>query len=433
MNMKIIVISVVIFFNLFVNSFAQDTIRYEQLLDKALSDNLYVKNELLNIDLAKGEYFKTNNFFPNLPELDFSYESDKFYNNNGSKLFNMTLSQEFEIAGQFSKRNDISKYRIKQSEFEYKTKNYEITYAIKSMLNNVIALQSKLQIANEVNEINQELLNNSDRRLKAGDISELEYNLITIESSNSKINLGKAEVNFKNEVSTLNIYLGFEPGKTFYVKVENSYKQINFSLEQMKKTAAENRTEIKAREYEKLATNNQISLYKSENIPKLKLSLGYSNGTTIIPGDDIIGENSIVKIQDIDKSLTFGVGFSVPIPLSGLFNFNKGNIRVAEVKTKMIDNEIDLIRKEINSEVISAYNKWENSKKNLDLLETNIRAIESTLELLKRGYEKGEISLINYLSEKQKLYEMKLNYIEVYREYDQSLIDLEKVTQTKLF
>ena len=54
MNMKIIVISVVIFFNLFVNSFAQDTIRYEQLLDKALSDNLYLKNELLNIDLAKG-------------------------------------------------------------------------------------------------------------------------------------------------------------------------------------------------------------------------------------------------------------------------------------------------------------------------------------------------------------------------------------------
>ena len=261
----------------------------------------------------------------------------------------------------------------------------------------------------------------------------MEYNLVSIEANNSLINLGKAEVEFKNEINKLNVYLGYEQGKVFYLNVDPTYKQINLSLEQIKNAALENRSEIKAREYEKLATSNQISLYKSENIPNLKLSLGYSNGTTIIPGDDIIGENSIVKIQDIDKSLLFGVGFSVPIPLSGLFNFNKGNIRIAEVKTKIIDNEIELIRKEINSEVVSAYNKWENSKKNMELLQTNNQVIENTLELLKRGYEKGEISLINYLNEKQKLYETKLNYIEIHREYDQSLIELEKVTQTKLF
>ena len=433
MKIKIIVVSVVIFFNFLINSFGQDTIRYEQILDKALSNNLFSKSGLLNIDLTKGEYYKTNNFFPKLPELDFNYETDKFYTNDGSKLFNVTLSQEIEIAGQFSRRNDISNYRIKQSEFEYKSRNYEITYAIKLILSNVIFLQSKLQIANEVNEINKELLFNSDKRLKAGDISELEYNLVSIEANNSLINLGKAEVEFKNEINKLNVYLGYEQGKVFYLNVDPTYKQINLSLEQIKNAALENRSEIKAREYEKLATSNQISLYKSENIPNLKLSLGYSNGTTIIPGDDIIGENSIVKIQDIDKSLLFGVGFSVPIPLSGLFNFNKGNIRIAEVKTKIIDNEIELIRKEINSEVVSAYNKWENSKKNMELLQTNNQVIENTLELLKRGYEKGEISLINYLNEKQKLYETKLNYIEIHREYDQSLIELEKVTQTKLF
>ncbi len=59
--------------------------------------------------------------------------------------------------------------------------------------------------------------------------------------------------------------------------------------------------------------------------------------------------------------------------------------------------------------------------------------IENTLELLKRGYEKGEISLINFLNEKQKLYEMKLNYIEVLGDYKQSIIDLEKATQTKIY
>lgn len=432
MQTKIKILSVVYLFIGILNSNAQDTLSYDRVLNEALSKNLFIKNELLNIDIAKGEYYRTNNFFPKFPELDLEYESDKFYTNDGSKLFNLTLSQEIEIAGQFSKRNDISNYRIKKSESEYKARNYEIAYDIKSKLNSLINLQLKLQIANEVNKINEELLYNSDRRLKAGDISELDYNLVSIEASNSLVNLGKAEVEFKNEVSILNVYLGYEQGKVFYVNVDTAYKPIILSLELLKKTALENRAEIKARQYEKLATNSELSLYKIENIPNLKLSMGYSNGTTIIPGDDIYGQHSITKIQDMDKYLNFGVGFNIPLPFNGLFNYNQGNIRVAEVRTKILENEIELFKKQINSEVISAYNKWENSKKNIELLQENNRVIENTLELLKRGYEKGEISLINYLTEKQKLYEMKLNYIEILSEYNQSLIELEKVTQTNI-
>ncbi len=432
MQTKIKLLSVIYFFICILNSNAQDTLSYDRVLNEALSKNLFIKNEQLNIDIAKGEYHRTNNFFPKLPEIDLEYESDKFNTNDGSKLFNLTFSQEIEIAGQFSKRNDISNYRIRKSESEFKTRNYEILFAIRSILNNVITLQLKLQIANEVLKINEELLFNSDRRLKAGDISELEYNLVSIEANNSLVNLGKTEIEFKNEVSNLNVYLGYEQGKVFYVNADTTYKPVIFSLEQVKKTAMENRTEIKTIQYEILATNNEISLYKIENIPNLKLSLGYSNGTTIIPGDDIIGQHNIVKIQDIDKFLNFGIGFSIPLPFNGLFNYNQGNIRVAEVKTKILRNEMEIIKKGINSEVVNVYNEWEISKKNVELLQRNNQVIENTLELLKIGYEKGEISLINYLNEKQKLYEMKLKYIEILGEYNQSLIALEKVTQTNI-
>lgn len=433
MDMKIKIFSIIFSSLCVLNSYSQDTLSYDRVLNDALKKNLFIKNELLNIDLAKGEYYKTNNFFPKLPELDFEYETDKFYSNKGNKLFNLTFSQEVEIAGQFSLRNDISNYRIKKSEYEYKSKYYEVTFAIKSILNNIIAFQLKLQIANEVYNINKELLFNSDRRLKAGDISELDYNLVAIEANNSLVNLNKAEVEFKNEVSSLNVFLGYEQGKIFYLNADTSYKPIILFLEQLKRTALVKRADIKAREYEKLATGSEISLLKAENIPSLKLSLGYSNGTKIITGDDIFGLHNITKIQDIDKNLKFGIGFSIPLPLNGLFNYNQGNLRVAEVRTKILNNEIELLRKEINSEVINAYNKWESAKKNIELFQINNSIVESTLELLKRGYEKGEIGLINYLSEKQKLYEMKIKYIEVLKDYNESLIDLERITQTELY
>lgn len=432
MKIKInIFLTVLIIFGV-MDSYAQDTLRYNVVLDEALEKNLFLKNESLNIDLAKGEFYRSNNFFPKFPELDFEYETDRFYEDKGNKLFSLTLSQEIEIAGQFSTRNDISNFRVKQSEFEYKARNYEITFAIRSLLNNVITLQLKLQIVNEIHQINEELLFSSERRLKAGDISELDYNLVLIETNNSLVSLRKTETEFKTEVSKLNVYLGYDQGKVFYVNVDTSYEPVMFSLDQFKKTAIENRAEIKALQFEKLATNSEISLYKTEIIPSLKLSVGYSNGTAIIPGNDIIGEHNILRIQDDDKNFKFGVGFSVPLPFNGLFNYNRGNIRMAEVRSKILTNKIELIRKIINSEVINAFNKWESSKKNIELLQTNNQIIESTLELLKRGYDKGEISLINYLTEKQKLYEMKLNFIDILGEYNQSIIEIEKVTQTKI-
>ncbi|MEZ4822523.1 MAG: TolC family protein [Ignavibacteria bacterium] len=243
----------------------------------------------------------------------------------------------------------------------------------------------------------------------------------------------KTETEFKNEISALNVYLGYEPAKLFYINVDTSYRPVFVSLENLKKSALENRSEIKTKQYEKLASNSEISLFKSENIPSLKLSMGYSNGTTIIPGDDIIGDHNITKIQDSDKNLNFGIGVNLPLLFNGLFDFNQGNIKVAEVRSKILENEIELIRKQINSEVISAYNKWENSKKNLETLRINNQVIENTLDLLKKGYEKGEINLISYLNEKQKLIDLKLNYIEILGEYNQSLYELEKATQTKLF
>ncbi|MEP7146155.1 MAG: TolC family protein [bacterium] len=433
MKIKIKIFLIVLLLLSVLNSYAQDTLSYNRVLNEALNKNLFLKNELLKIDLARGEYYMTNNFFPKFPEIDVEYETDKFYSNKGNNLFSLTLSQEVEIAGQFSLRQDVSNYRIKKSEYEYKTRNYELAFTVKSILNKTITLQSKLKVAAEVYKIDQELLNISDLRLKAGDISELDYNLVSIETNNSLINLNKTQIEFKNEVSTLNVYLGYAQEKLFYLNVDSSYKPINLSLEQLQKKAVENRSEMRVIQFEKLAIQSELSLYKTENIPNLKLSVGYSNGTKIIPGDDIFGVHNITKIQDIDKNLKFGVGFSVPIPFNGLFNYNQGNIKIAEVRTKILNGEIELVKKKINSEVLISFNKWESAKKNLEVVRRNNLIIENTLELLKRGYDKGEISLINYLTEKQKLFEMKLNYVEILGEYNQSMIDLEKATQTKLY
>ncbi len=91
MKIKTIIFSTLILFLLILNTNAQDTLSYDRVLDEALKRNLFLKNELLNIDLARGEYYRTNSFFPKFPEIDVEYETDKFYDDQGSKLFSLML------------------------------------------------------------------------------------------------------------------------------------------------------------------------------------------------------------------------------------------------------------------------------------------------------------------------------------------------------
>ncbi|MCY7360960.1 MAG: hypothetical protein LH629_02665, partial [Ignavibacteria bacterium] len=73
MKIKTKIISIIFLLLSVMNSYSQDTLSYDRVLSEALNKNLYIKNELLNIDIAKGEYYKTNNFFPTLPEIDLEY------------------------------------------------------------------------------------------------------------------------------------------------------------------------------------------------------------------------------------------------------------------------------------------------------------------------------------------------------------------------
>lgn len=430
---KFSLISIFLLTALIFRAYGQDTLYSGQILNLAMKNNLFLRNQSLNIDVSKGEYLQVKNFFPGSPGLDIDYETDKYTSNTGGYALGITFSQELEIGGQFSLRKDIANYRIKKSELDYKTALAEMNFKIKSIINSLTFLQLKFQIAEEIYRLNNELLNAADRRLKAGDISQLDYNLVLIERNNSLTNLNLNETQFKNEMNNLNYFVGNEPGTVFYLHVDTAFKDFSLSLEQLKTTALTGRSDIRAINYEILANESELSLFYRERIPNLKLSLGYIKDRNLTLHDDIIGPNNISSIDDRNRSLKFGVGISLLLPFSGLYNYNQGNISIAEVRRKILTNEKILKEKEITTDLINSYNKFIRTKASIQLLKDNNAIIDNSLGLLQTGYEKGEISLINYLTEKQKLYDFKLKYLEVLEDYNQSLIELERITQTKLY
>ncbi|CAN5616291.1 hypothetical protein BH10BAC5_BH10BAC5_02290 [soil metagenome] len=413
---------------------AQDTLSYNKsFTDKVMLNNLSLRKDLFELELARAEYYRTNNFFPKYPDIDLEYSTDKFNEDKGSNNFTAKITQEIELGGQFSKRNTISGYRIKTAEAELEFRKNEILYNVRSTINSIAISRLRLNTAQEIQQLNEALLASAERRLGAGDISQLEFNLVQIDVNNSRVDLKNLETELSNREATLNALSGLDVKINYFMSSDTSFKRINISLADITKKALENRSDLKALEYEISIANSEASLFRSENIPSLRLSFGLTRGTNVINGDDIQGQHNISKIVDREKSLAFGLGFSLPLPFSGLYNTNSGNIMISEIKVKQKNAEAELIKKQIVSEAVTYYNKLQTSQSNLMLLQTNNELIENTILLLNRGYEKGEISIMNYLTQKQKLYEMRFKYIEALEEQSQAITELERITQTKLY
>lgn len=413
------------------SSFAQDTLTQEQLLSSAMQNNLNLKALFLNVELARGEYYRVNNFFPSFPKIDIDYETDKFTSDHGSYLLEMSFTQEIEIGGQFSARKELADIKLQKARLNYSRSLFEFENELRRTLAEANTAALRLQLTREIISINESLLNFSRQRLNAGDISQLDFNLIQIENNNYLVELNRQELELRNTINNLNIYLS-RVSSISYIIPDTVIQPLSVTLEQVRSIGTLNRADVRLINYEIREAEAEISLAKSENIPNLELKVGYNRGRSIILGDDIIGSHNISRIDDKESSMTFGLGFSLPLPFSGLYNFRQGDIQVAEIRKQIAINERALRERTLNAEITNAYNTYKNSLDALQLLQNNNNVIKSTIELLQRGYEKGEISIINYLSELARLYTFRQNYIEALEQYKLSVLELERITQTKL-
>jgi outer membrane protein TolC len=411
---------------------AQDTLTQDRVRSLAMENNLNLRSLSLNVEFARAEYYRVNNFFPSFPKIDIDYETDKFTSDHGSYLLEMSLTQEIEIGGQFSTRKELADIRLQKARLNYNRSLFEFENELNGALAEVNTASLKLQLIREIININESLLNYSRQRLNAGDISQLDFNLIQIENNNYIVELKAQELELRNSINSLNIYLGDNNSKIAYIIPDTNVHPLAVSLEQIRNSAALNRSDLRLIDYDIKEADAEISLAKGENIPNLELKVGYNRGRSIILGDDIIGSHNISRIDDKEGSMTFGLGFSLPLPFSGLYNFRQGDIQIAEIQKQIALNERRLRERILDVEITNAFYAYQNSLNALQLLQNNNSIIVSTIELLRRGYEKGEISIINFLSELSRLYTFRQNYIEAIEEYKLSVVELERVTQTKL-
>jgi outer membrane protein TolC len=410
--------------------FAQERITLSQAIDVARQNNPDLKSKKLSIGLAEAEQKRSGSFFLSNPEFEYESRSDRRYGNQGEGGQSFSLTQEVEILGQQFLRRSITSDRVNRTDADITAFENDFVADVKTTFSQLLALQERTSVGNAIVELNRQLAESGERRYKAGDISELDDNLIVVERDRSLAEQFGLESQVKSVRANFNRLLGRNASAQTIAALDTAEFAQEYTLEQLSQLAFEQRSDLKALEYEESATSTSKTLSWLNLIPNPKLTLALVKETSIFDRSSITGNPSVIngidRLEDTDKLLNFRIGLSVPMVFPFLYGSKQADIQKAQVENRIANEALIAKRDAIAAELYSAFNRFQSARQSLTLYQGILPRLDTNVALLTKGYQGGQIDLSALLVQKDRIFRTKLSYIDALLEYNTARAELER-------
>ena len=356
------------------------------------------------------------------PSLEVEAGTGALTGSSAENSLSLGLSQEFLLAGKREKRLNIADRELEMYRWQLADQERVLREEVKTAFYDVILAEQRSTLADRYIVLNRQLLDVTRERLTAGDIPELEMNLVKVElarSEGAKIEVEKA-LN-QNQAKLLTLMgrpLGEYPAivGTFGTELSMTKK-----LVELKQLAHGKRPDLKAMEAEKTRGDADIILAQAERIPNMTAGLAFKRDATAI-------EVSGVEHKDTDYII--GLKLSMPIPV---FDKNQAGVQEARAKRSSTESRLTAATRNAEREVETAYTSFMNAEKVLSLYKSNIvPQLEENLKLTQEAYRLGEVGILAVIQEQKKFFEVNEGYLTALHDRQAALVKLETAAATEL-
>ena len=386
------------------------SVNLEECITIAFENNLQLAAARNGLGAAEADRIKASLLFPSNPKVISKVGERDGPDGARTTDYMVRLSQEFQIFGQRRKRINVSNKLIERVKFEISDVERNVIAKVKSNFYETLTALQILKLREYVESIFEKLWDATRERYKAGAISALELNSINIGYGQARQQLLVAKSNYQNSLLDLKLLLGKPREEALNIDGELSYEKLQIDLEDILVSAYKIRPDLKAVEFEKERASKEISLRKAEIIPNPSLSGFFSREERT---DDIIG------------------GFvSISIPV---WDRKQSELKKARTAKTTASINIRNRRLVIQKEVAAAYRTFMAAQGGIAIYtEEIIPQVDESLELNEISYKEGKINFIGFLTMQKNLLETRAAYLNALLDYSNAIINLEKVSGTKL-
>lgn len=338
---------------------------------------------------------KTSN---NLADPTLSYAHLWGAKDKNETIGELVVSQSFDFPSLYATRNKLNRLKAGSFDSQASVFRQDMLLQVKELCMDIIMLrQQKLILSDRLHNA-EELSKMYAKRLETGDANALETNKINLELLNVKTEASLNETALRNKLQALNTLNGNVP----VVFEEGQYPMTPFPADYQilkSEVIASDRT-LRAFDSESLVARKQISVNKSQWLPKLEL--GYRRNTeTGTPFNGVV------------------VGFSFPI-----FE-NRGKVKIAKAQALNIDLQKENASLQVESELAQLYREAKTLHTSMEEYQRTFQA-QQDLELLKQALNGGQISMIEYFVEVSVIYQSRENYLQLENQYQKAMARIYK-------
>ncbi|MBK5274925.1 MAG: TolC family protein [Desulfuromonadales bacterium] len=356
------------------------------------------------------------------PTLDFEAGTGALTGSSAENSLALGVSQEFFLAGKREKRLTIAERELEIYRWQLADRERLLRAEVKTAFYDAILAQQRVALSDRSIVLNRQLFDVTKERLAAGDIPELEMNLVKVELARGEGTRIDAEKSLNRNQAKLWAFMGLPVGE--YPSIIGALEAetgMTKNLVDLKQLAHEKRPDLKALEAEKNRGDADITLARAEGIPNLTAGLAIRRDTTTM---------EIGGIEGKETAYSIGLKLSMPIPL---FDRNQAGVQEARAKRSSTESRLSAAARNVEREVESAYASLLNAEKVLSLYKSNIiPQLEENLKLTQEAYRLGEVGILAVIQEQKNFFEVNDGYLLALHDRQTALVKLETAVATEL-
>ncbi|NTW70532.1 MAG: TolC family protein [Chlorobiaceae bacterium] len=399
---------------------AEQTLSLPEVIEYSMQHNVELKSFREEKGVVEAAKVKAG-LFPN-PTLDVEAGTGALTGSRAENMLSVGISQEFLLAGKRGKRLAVAERELDLYRFRLADKERLIREEVQTLFYDLMLAEQRLALADRTIALNRKLLEVSQARLAAGDIPELEMNLVKVELAHSvalRIDIAKTVQQSQEKLSAIT---ALPVGTQYEMSKKNQASSLpRKSLGDLKQLALARRPDIKALEAERGREEAAVKLARAESIPNLTVGLAIFRDTRSM---------KISGVEESDKAYTLGMRLSIPIPV---FDRNQAGVQETSARLNSVEARLSGAIRSVEREVETAYTSSRSSKNILSLYETDIiPQLEENLSLTGEAWRLGEVGIQTVMQEQKKFFEVSDNYLMARHSYQAALVKLDSTVATEL-
>jgi cobalt-zinc-cadmium efflux system outer membrane protein len=321
------------------------------------------------------------------------------------------MKQEFEVFGQRGLRIKSTSINREETAASVRDATRLLIAAVKMTFFDAIRSRRRMNLAQEMANLDQRLLNAARSRLNAGEVAPIDYGLAEVQYGRSKRALLEIQEEFRAQRSALGRILGgFVGPEPLPAIAEGVAIEPPLDLSTLEANARQTRPDLRARQLEVARLQTEAALNSGLNLPNAIIGafVGHESNT-----EHVIGPS---------------IGFSVP-----LFNRRSGEAAIIEAQRRQAELRLRAIDLDVERQVRDAFNRYQIAVKAFSIYQEEvINPAREIMRLHERAFHEGKIDLFRLSFAERESFEAQAGYIEAQFGVNAAAVALELATGAAL-